>query len=106
MLLEASLHARCAFWLFLEIEDEQREGDTLVSFLLKPALLSPPTPTWTQPAERWCRPCLQACVIRMLLDQNTAMSQSLPLFIAATADARARSRRSASSTSIEKRRKL
>ncbi|RYN15416.1 hypothetical protein AA0115_g13107 [Alternaria tenuissima] len=34
------------------------------------------------------------------------MSQSLPLFIDATADARARSRRSASSTSIEKRRKL
>jgi hypothetical protein len=42
----------------------------------------------------------------MLLDQNTAMFQFLPLFIAATADARAKSRRSASSTSVERGRKL
>ncbi|KAI2479947.1 hypothetical protein Ptr902_08128 [Pyrenophora tritici-repentis] len=106
MLREASLHARCAFWLFLEVEDEQRKGDTLAGFLLKPALPSPLTPTWTQPAERWCRPCLQAYLIRMLLDQNTAMSLSLHSSIAATDDARGKNRLSASSTSVERRRKL
>jgi hypothetical protein len=43
MLLEASLHARCAFLLFLEVKGRQDEGDALFGFLLKPALLSSPT---------------------------------------------------------------
>jgi hypothetical protein len=59
MLLEASVHARCALWLFLEVEGEQGEGEALVGFLLKPTLLPPHSPTWTQPVERWCKPCLQ-----------------------------------------------
>jgi hypothetical protein len=42
----------------------------------------------------------------MLLDQNTAMSLSLRSSIAATDDARGRSRLRASSTSVERRRKL
>jgi hypothetical protein len=105
MLLEASLYARCTFWLFLEVERAE-EGESVVDLLLEPTLLPPQSPIWTQPAERWRRLCLQACLIRMLLDQNTAMSQFLPLSIDVTDDAHGRSRLRASSTSIEKRRKL
>jgi hypothetical protein len=92
VLLEASLDAHAAaWWLFLEAKSRGVARETVAGLLLAVALPPhpphPPHPaTWTQPTERWCNLCLQACAIHMLRDRSTATSPSPRSSIAAVTE--------------------